>query len=374
MEEIELRPLNVLIGPNGSGKSNFIEVLELLRAAPADLAGVVREGGGVTDWLWKGPETVGQLAVVSAACNVPGLRNPLRYRLEFGAAGQRLEVVDEAIEDAAKTRTGAEDVRFYYRFQRGRPLINARQASEPRQLQRDSLDPQQSVLSQRKDPDLYPELTALGRAFSAITTFREWSFGRRQVLRLAQPADLPGDSLLPDGRNLALVLNAIEHTDTAVRLNGMLKRFLPRFHHLSTRINGGMVQIFLHEGGVSAPIPSTRLSDGTMRFIALAAILMKPESVPLICIEEPELGMHPDAIGLLAELLVEASAKTQLVVTTHSDALLSALSDEVESVLVCENLRGSSSINRLSKDKLDFWLKQYRLGEIWRIGEIGGNP
>ncbi|MDQ6707428.1 MAG: AAA family ATPase, partial [Acidobacteriota bacterium] len=94
----------------------------------------------------------------------------------------------------------------------------------------------------------------------------------------------------------------------------------------------------------------------------------------MICIEEPELGLHPDALPLIAELLAAAACKTQIVVTTHSDILLSALSESPESVLVCENLKGSSSIRRLDKDQLDFWLREYKLGEIWRTGELGGNP
>jgi predicted ATPase len=122
------------------------------------------------------------------------------------------------------------------------------------------------------------------------------------------------------------------------------------------------------------PVPATRLSDGTLRFIALLAILLKPESASLICLEEPELGLHPDALAVVAEYLAEASEKTQIVVTTHSDILVSALTDHVESVVVCENQAGSSRFERLSSDKLRFWLEKYQLGEIWRMGEIGGNP
>ena len=80
------------------------------------------------------------------------------------------------------------------------------------------------------------------------------------------------------------------------------------------------------------PVPATRLSDGTLRFLALLAILLNPESATLICIEEPELGLHPDTMSLLAELLTEAAEKTQLIVTTHSDVLVSAFTEQAESV------------------------------------------
>jgi predicted ATPase len=83
--------------------------------------------------------------------------------------------------------------------------------------------------------------------------------------------------------------------------------------------------------------------------------------------------LHPDAVCLLADLLVEASSRMQIVVTTHSDALVSALTEHADSVLVCEH-RGGTVMNRVESEKLKHWLDQYRLGEIWRIGELGGNP
>jgi predicted ATPase len=116
------------------------------------------------------------------------------------------------------------------------------------------------------------------------------------------------------------------------------------------------------------------LSDGTIRFIALLAILLQPEPAPLICLEEPELGLHPDAIALTAELLTEASRRTQLVVTTQSDVLVSALTEQTESVLVCEFSAPGTTLHRLDAEKLRFWLEKYRLGEVWRMGELGGNP
>jgi predicted ATPase len=89
--------------------------------------------------------------------------------------------------------------------------------------------------------------------------------------------------------------------------------------------------------------------------------------------EEPELGLHPDALSLVAELLVAASARMQIIVTTHSDVLVSALTDHVESVLVCEH-RGSTQLASLDAERLTHWLDKYRLGDLWRMGELGGNP
>ena len=112
MEAIELEPLNILIGPNGPGKSNVLEVLELLRATPADSASAIRDGGGVTEWLWKGgdPDNVARIEIVTGneltdLC-APTER-PLRYRLEFTSTNSRVEVLDEAFR------------RFFERIRRG---------------------------------------------------------------------------------------------------------------------------------------------------------------------------------------------------------------------------------------------------------------
>ena len=133
------------------------------------------------------------------------------------------------------------------------------------------------------------------------------------------PPIFPKMLLLPDSRNLALVLNQIEHKDGR-QFNQLLKRFCaPVLSRMSTRVSGGTVQFYLHEPGFTSPVPATRLSDGTIRFVAILATLLSPTSPPLVCIEEPELGLHPDAVALIAELLIEASNRMQLVVTTHSD-------------------------------------------------------
>ncbi len=374
-EPVAFSALNVLIGPNGSGKSNLIEAVELLHATPTAFADAIRDGGGVQEWLWKGTDGNGKGAIealVNARKPIPDLR----YRLVFAPSSQRTEVLDEAIEEIEKRSPTERDVFFYYRFQRGRPILNLRDTSggyTRRSLKREELVPDESVLSQRKGSDVYPEVTWLGQQFYRIQTFREWSFGRYAPLRQPQPADLPTDYLLPDSRNLGLILNELEHTDAASEVNSLLSRFLPRYQRFSTRIQGGTVQFYLHESGLKSPVPATRLSDGTIRFMAMLALLLSPSPPPLLCMEEPELGLHPDAVSLLADLLVEASSRVQLIVTTHSDALVSALTEHADSVLVCEH-RGGTFLRRVESAKLRNWLNEYRLGELWIQGRLGGNP
>jgi len=381
-EPVELTRLNVLIGPNGVGKSNFLEAIELLHATPTDLPGAIRAGGRPMDWIWKAGSPA-NTAMIDARLAPQGELRELAYRLVFTETGNRVEIVDEALEEAVRTDPTKADVFFYYRFQDGRPAINVREFDSDapngeryfeRRLRRESINPEQSVLKQKRDEEHYPELFETARRFEAIQIFREWGFGRSATLRQPQPADLPTESLLPKLENLGLVLNSLEHTARWTRLEETMSRFLPRFKRISTKVvSGGAVQIYLHENNIETPLPATRLSDGTLRFMSLLGILLNADSASLLCIEEPELGLHPDAMSLMADLLVEASEKTQLIVTTHSDVLVSALTEHTECVLVCDYLENGTTLQRLEREKLKFWLEKYRLGEVWRLGKIGGN-
>jgi predicted ATPase len=345
---------------------------------------VIRDGGGVREWLWKGfpgfgssyPHRDDEPAVLEVRV-ARAAQTSLRYRIAFAASGSTPEIVDEALEEADGTRNVEEEGAYFYRYREGNPVLNMRRGADdqrtPRQLDRGSLAVNESILSQRRDPELYPELTWCAQQFARIQVFAEWSFGRYTALRQPQPADLPHDVLLRDARNLGLILNQLELSDASSELTALLRRFLPRFKRITTSIQGGTVQIFLHEDGLTRPIPATRLSDGTIRFLAMAALLVMPAPPPLICIEEPELGLHPDALAVVAEMLVSASARTQLIVTTHSDALVSALTEHIESVLVCEYREGTQ-FTRLDAGRLQHWLERYRLGDLWRMGELGGNP
>src|SRR5581483_7534293 len=103
-----------------------------------------------------------------------------------------------------------------------------------------------------------------------------------------------------------------------------------------------------------------RMSDGTLKFLSLLAALFHPKPPALMCIEEPEAGLHPDAMQLVAEVLMEASESIQLIVTTHSDALIDHLTDRPDSVLVCErDFDNGTQVKRLSKVELQAWLEHY---------------
>ena len=143
---------------------------------------------------------------------------------------------------------------------------------------------------------------------------------------------------------------------------------------MTTRTSGGAIQFYLHEHGFDTPIPATRISDGTLRFVAMLAVLLSPEPPPLVCIEEPELGLHPDAVMLMGDVLKEASERMQLVVTTHSSALVSAFDDRANAIVTCERPGAGTILRRLDPDALADLLETNSLGNLWRQGELGANP
>ena len=385
--EIELRPLNVLIGANGSGKSNFIEALGLLRALPHDFLEPVRRGGGIAEWLWKG-DKASEVAEIAVQVNgfefILGGRTPatLNHSLSFTGVGQRTQIMDETIENLeAKGRTNIP--RYFYRYRQGQPRVLAQtafpggeQASEQASEQEIAIsdfNPAQSILSQRTDPNVYPTLNHLAKQYDCIRLYTEWNLGRFNAPRQPQNADLPQDFLAEDMSNLALVLNdLLNRPDTKRVILDRLRQFYDRTEDITTKVFGGTVQVYLQEAGLRSNVPASRLSDGTLRYLCLLAMLCHPEPPPLICIEEPELGIHPDMLSTIAELLVDASTRTQVVVTTHSDLLITALEDVPEAVIVCERDDAGSRLRRLENGPLQKWLKNYSLGELWRSGEIGG--
>ena len=409
--EFELQPLNVLIGPNASGKSNLIEALSLLAAAPRDLLEPIRLGGGTREWLWKGVESASPAAIeITTKHPQPG-RLGIRYRLTFQEYGQRFMLVDEAIETAVPF-PGYPEPYPYYSFQNGQPVLNvpieemgdqARslaqdprlvndppltndptlpqdtqrflQSSPPqRGLQRIKVSPEQSILEQRRDPDAYPELTYLGDRFKEIRFYREWDLSKGGPIRSPQATDQTQNFLLEDASNLGLVLNDL-FTRPLIKQKIMtyIRSFYPHVLDIVSSLRDGTVQLQFHEEGLNHPISSNRLSDGTLRYLCLLTVLCNPEPSSIICLEEPETGLHPDIISEMADLLIEASERSQIIVTTHSEILVDSLTDIPESIIVCEKPEKSTQLRRLDSKELGPWLEKYRLGDLWTTGELGGN-
>ena len=254
-------------------------------------------------------------------------------------------------------------------YEKGVPVFRPRGRARP--LERKDIDFTQSILWQNQPVEIAYSLDLLSRLYRS---FQIYQMGNIDPAKHPQQTDLPSNYLLPDGRNLSAVLGLlIQRKGFRKLLKDKLNTLYPEFEDLSVTAEEGTLQIYFQESDLFSLVPATRLSDGTFRWLCLLAILLHPEPPPLVCIEEPEIGLHPDIVVELAELLREASKKMQLIVTTHSSTLVDSLTRTPEAVIVCEKVKGATKLRRLDADDLRVWLERYSLGQLWSRGQLGGN-
>jgi predicted ATPase len=369
-QTIELEPLNVLIGANSSGKSNFLEAFRFLRKIPNDLAGHARESGGVTELLWKGPSEAARSTIEVIV--EPEKASALKHRIGISADSlSRLSLLEELIEP-----TLLKGSFFVYAFpdENGKGILRTLLPKKDTEFfKRDLIehDRQRSIITLIKDPDIYPELTALEETYSKIQFGGEWNLSRFGVARRPQRTDLPGDMLLEDASNLGLILNNLP-SRTKAKIAEHLQEVYEGLEEVFTKIEGNTVQIFFKEKNFELPVSTQRISEGALRYLCLLVTLLNPTPPPLICLEEPEKSLHPHALYPLADLLIETAQRTQLVVATQSDALISGLADVPETILVCERGIDGSELRRLKPEQITPWLDRYAIGDLWRMGELGG--
>jgi predicted ATPase len=387
---IQLRQLNILIGTNGSGKSNFIEILRLIHFLPdKDPWSSVLATGGAGEWIWKGAASKNSQCSVNATLS--------HGKFPSGPAGEKTEYLNfsmdlEKYETSFRvkresigtcTHDGSIDT-LSSRFERSgsQGMVHLRMARALEQPVPFDLNLDRSILSQLASPTVQksgigrdlPELFEIAEFFENFDFHQDWDFGADCPPRDPQLVGQSVTRLDEDGFNLAHMLAYYrdDHKPVFERITELTKRFYEPVKSVEVRLISTHLQIAIEEdGGFSTP--AYRLSDGMLRWLAILAILLNPTPAPVTCIDEPELGLHPDIIPTLADLLREASARTQLIVTTHSPALVDAFSDDPESISVSEKVEGSTAIRRLSKPDLAVWLKDYSLGNLWTSGEIGGN-
>lgn len=388
---LELSSLNVIIGRNGAGKSNFINALTLLRSASrGNLLRSTINVGGPRSLLWRGPSedaTTRSRASIEVELRANDSKNtnvPLRYSLALGLNGL---VADEILEDVpATSQIPSEEPYLFYR--NGEPYLRlydeqTKTYNKARKVRRDAINRREAVISQRDDLERYPEVAQVAGLLRAPRFYLDWDFGRGSAVRelqfiaerLALQVD---DSLRENAANLTAFLYRLFEQPNSIKpaFVECLKAFYPEAEDVEIGQLGRPVeflQLRLREQHLAAPTPSSQLSEGTLQWMALLAVLLDPAPPPLVCLEEPEVNLHPNIMPMLANLLRQASKRTQLVVTTHSEKLVDQFTNSPESVIVCEKANGSTRMNRLDNKRLASWLEDYTLGELWAMDIIGGN-
>lgn len=367
--EFDFGRLNILVGPNGSGKSNMIDCLRVFRYAPTDIQDTFSDVS-FGEWLFKGnASTQGYIKLISQPHMVS---HPLRHELRLVARRGRA-VLEELIQDDLPS----EHIEPYFvgseRSQPTLSIASSRSRRKLRPLDRGDYDSTQSIVAQLRDVQQYPEISRLASLYSGIRIYSEWTFGRGSPLRDPSPSGRTGSFLSEGMDDLAAVLDRLLGTQTHDRIREVLRDVKESYLDFITRQLVSRIVLDLKESPFETLVPANRLSDGTLRFLAMAVILLHPDPPPVICIEEPELGMHPDMITIVARMLVEASAKTQLIVSTHSEHLLSALQGDFDVLFAFDASDTGTVVRRFSQADYSDWRESHALGELWSSGELGGN-
>jgi len=388
--ELEMPRLAVLIGPNGGGKSNLLDLLMLMsEAGRGELSvGINRRGGfrNVTFGFDISREVRVEfhfrelLDQVSQPLNLPLLEDPGKKALDvrFSVALQGQGLNYHIWEEHLRVDSPHGPSLSLVMVDRDAAGTVFRWSSSPEHQaeERKSVNDIELAISQVRDPNKYLAPHAVLHQFQEWAFYRDIEVGPQSPLR--QPAVIrSGIRLLPNGANLSSSLYSIreKHPDAWEEILEIVRTASPNFRNLGFPAEGGDGRIilrWLEQSYENEGITANLLSDGTLKLLCLIAILKNPDPPPLICIDEPELGLHPDWIELVAELLQDAAMRTQVIVATHSPHIVAKMSPE--QVIVAEKENGETTLERLSAKDLGKWLKDFNLAELWLSGHFGGRP
>jgi len=349
IEHFELRALNVLIGANGSGKSNFLEVFRFVREIrEGRLQDYVAQQGGADRILHFGSKITPKL--------------DLQLSFDEGKNAYWL-----SLSATVNDRLLPKDERFSYSAPQG--------FAEPREY---SLSPQGNMEAGISDARSASLLAGVEWRLGTWTTYHFHDTSTNASLR--RTADLHDNRFLrPDGSNLAAFLYLLRerHAEAYRAILFAIQRVTPFFGDFVLEplaLTPELIRLGWRHRGSDKHFDVASLSDGTLRLIALATLLLQPQELrpPIILVDEPELGLHPAAIIMLGSLLRMASAKAQVILSTQSSLLLDQF--EPQEVIVAEREGMATQIRRLEPEPLKDWLEDFSLGELWEKHELGGQP
>lgn len=359
---IELGKLNVLIGANGAGKSNFISVFQLLNNALTENLQGYTMRYGAEHFLYNGRKTTQKFELAFKVKTNNALDS---YELDVNfQAPNRLFVTMEYIDYQEKGK----DSPFTHEIENSGYELGLPNLSKEAKIGREAKNP----------------ILTTGRAiYGLLAQTRVYQFhDTTDTSKIRGPVNkTDGKYLKSDGGNTAAVLYAIKNTPEYQlyynKIVNYVRRVMSDFQDFElTGYPENTSEIFLtwRKAGVDAVFSPNQLSDGTIRFIALATLLLAPERVipKIIVLDEPELGLHPMAIHILANMVKQASENAQVILETQSSLLLDHF--QPEDVIVADTKDGATVLNRLNSEELSEWLKNYSLLELWDKNILGGQP
>ena len=359
---------NVLVGINGSGKSNFLKTFELLKAAfnGQGLRRYILEIGGVNEMLYQGERENDEI-VIELVYEGPNFSLIVENQ-ELEVINYEIRIVPTQTEYYLKEKSWRKDEVFFEKDAKQTFVYNNDQKISLRSLFDHDLE-LFSKMPESVNSEVFLDLIESLRALSNIsyidTTTK--SSIRKPVLAI------PEKEIINGGDNLVQVLNTIKINDkkTYRKIIEALQRVNPHFKAFDFRPFGTNFEMLLEEDGLNRSIHLSKVSDGTLRYLCLVtALLTNKKSV--LCIDEPETGLHPDMLYNIAEAIKEAAETSTVIISTHSAQLLNYF--DLETVRVFEkDEENATQVSAYTEGDFKGWYETFQVGTMWRQGDIGGN-
>jgi predicted ATPase len=335
--DLELAPLNILIGSNGAGKSNFINFFKFMnKLLDKELQLYVRSQlNGADRTLYFGRKTTEKLEI----------------DLHFSPNGYQATLVPTTNDSLIL----AEEYALFYGDE------NFSKAAKKSLSIKGSLE---------------SELNSQARFSAAF--IRDWKVyhfhDTSDTAKVKTSYNIHANSrLMSQGENLAAFLYSIRETTAYKRIVRTIQRVAPFFHDfIFEPEHNDMIRLRWKHKGSDDYFDATMLSDGTLRFICLTTLLLQPNLPTIILLDEPELGLHPFAMQLLAAMMRSASEQTQIIASTQSVTLANQFS--WKDIVVVDQIDNASNFRRLKETEVSAWLEEYKIGDIWEMNAMGGTP
>jgi predicted ATPase len=368
--------LNVVIGPNGTGKSNLLRIIELISiAAQGRLGKYVQSLGGMDPIVWDGKGSTISFTVKTLP--VGQNNGPEQYELELARLGKgsSYRISHELLANFSKVNEGVmqQPFKFLERTERSAVVfddLEHRFVAPP-----ESVAEEETMLSIATGPFTNnPLINVFQKQLSSMTVYHDLHVNRDALIRqsVVARAEKTVDS---DGQNLVSVLHTLYSSDRDFKKNinaAMKAAFGNDFEELVFAPDAAdqRIQLRIRWKTLKRDSPTADISDGTLRFLMLLTVLASPSASPVIAIDEPETGLHPSMLPIVAEYAIDASQHSQIILTTHSPQFLDAFGDTVPTTTVAKWNGGETSLQVLSGAELDYWLKEYSLGALFKSGEL----
>ena len=359
--------LNVVIGPNGTGKSNLLRFLELISvSARGGLGKYIQRLGGMDAIVWDGRSQSICFSLKTSPQGRP--EDPGLYDLELArlGTGSIYRINRELLAHGAEA-----PMPFLKRVAGSGSIFSGQQ--QPMDFFADRLAEEESLLGTAGEFAANPAISEFRRSLASIAVYHDIRVDREAEIRRAAVAR-PERRVDTDGQNLIPVLHTLYTGDRDFKKNiddAMKAAFGDDFEEIFFPPAADQrIQLSVRWNTLQREQSAADLSDGTLRFLFLLTVLASPATGPIIAIDEPETGLHPSMLPIIAEYAVDAATRSQIILTTHSPQVLDSFSETRPTTTVASWSNGETCLDVVSDEQLSYWLKEYSLGALFKSGEL----